>query len=54
MATKRKKKRLSELIGRIGAPENLRPAGAHESKKTYNRKHNKKAVLEAEDGFVHP
>ena len=37
---------------RIGPPTNLRPAGAYESKKRYNRKR-KKAELERydEDGF---
>lgn len=33
---------------RLGPPENLRPAGAHDSKKRYNRKRDKTA-LEKED-----
>lgn len=50
MTKKRKKRRVKDLIGRIGVPVNLRPAGPHASKKTYDRKRNK-AVLEAESGF---
>jgi hypothetical protein len=48
-----KKRRKAKLMPRLGPPENLRPAGAHESKKRYNRKR-QKAVLnrEDEDGFL--
>lgn len=48
---KRKRKKL-KLVARLGPPQNLRPAGAHESKKHYHR-HRMKAALryEEEDGF---
>lgn len=48
----KKKRRKAKLIPRFGPPQNLRPAGAHESKKRYSRKR-KKADLERydEDGF---
>jgi hypothetical protein len=48
-----KKRRKAKLMPRLGPPENLRPAGAHESKKRYNRKR-QRAVLnrEDEDGFL--
>jgi hypothetical protein len=47
-----KKRRKLRLMPRLGPPQNLRPAGAHESKKRYNRKR-AKAALERydEDGF---
>ncbi|MGZ3498027.1 MAG: hypothetical protein ACXWNK_09755 [Vulcanimicrobiaceae bacterium] len=50
---KRKKRRLGDLVvPRLGPPQNLRPAGAHESKKLY-RRHKMKAVLrKEEDGFL--
>jgi hypothetical protein len=49
----RKKRRKAILLPRLGPPQNLRPAGAHESKKHYNRKR-QKAALEryVEDGFA--
>ena len=48
---KRKRKRLA-LMPRLGAPQNLRPAGAHEAKTTYNRKQQKAALRRYdEDGF---
>lgn len=49
---KRKRRRATAVVPRLGPATNLRPAGAHKSKKLYNRK-NVKAVLrkEAEDGF---
>jgi hypothetical protein len=47
-----KKRRKAKLMPRLGPPANLRPAGAHESKKHYNRKR-EKAALERydENGF---
>ena len=50
MKKKRKKK---ALMPRLGPPQNLRPAGAHEAKTIYNRKR-QKAALERydEDGFL--
>jgi hypothetical protein len=49
----KRKRRKPKLVPPLGAPVNLRPAGAHESKKRYNRKR-RKAALERfdEDGFV--
>lgn len=51
MNKKRRKAKL-KLAPPLGPPQNLRPAGAHESKKRYNRKRHK-AALERydEDGF---
>lgn len=48
---KRKRKKL-KLMPRLGPAQNVRPAGAHESKKQY-RRHRMKAALryEDEDGF---
>lgn len=47
-----KKRRKAKLVPRLGPPQNLRPAGAHENKRHYNRKRHK-AALERydEDGF---
>ena len=36
-----KKKRKPKLTPPLGPPQNLRPAGAHESKKRYDRKRDK-------------
>ena len=49
MATKRRKRR---LVPRLGPAVNLRPAGAHESKKLYDRKRIKAALRREEDGAV--
>jgi hypothetical protein len=49
MNKKRKKK---ALMPRLGPPQNLRPAGAHEPKTAYNRKRMKAALKRYdEDGF---
>jgi hypothetical protein len=52
MAKHRKRRRSITLVPRLGPATNLRPAGAHEDRKHYDRK-KIKAVLrrEAEDGF---
>lgn len=52
MANKRKRRRTVTLVPRMGPATNLRPAGAHDDRKHYDRK-KIKAVLrrEAEDGF---
>jgi len=48
-----KKRRRPKLVPRLGPPQNLRPAGAHESKKRYNRKRHKAALARhGEDGFL--
>lgn len=48
-----KKRRKRKLVPPLGPPQNLRPAGAHESKKRYNRKRHKAALARYdEDGFV--
>lgn len=48
---KRKRKKPA-LVPRLGAPQNLRPAGAHEPKTAYNRKKQKAALRRYdEDGF---
>jgi len=46
MTTKRRKRR---LVPRLGPAVNLRPAGAHESKKLYDRKRIKAALRRNED-----
>ncbi|HKU68154.1 MAG TPA: hypothetical protein VJP85_10290 [Candidatus Baltobacteraceae bacterium] len=47
-----KKHRKVKLVPRLGPPQNVRPAGAHESKKRYNRKRRKAALARYdEDGF---
>ncbi len=47
-----KKRRKAKLMPRLGPAQNLRPAGAHESKKRYDRKRQKAALIrEDEDGF---
>jgi len=49
-----KKRRKMKLVPRLGPATNLRPAGAHESMKLYNRKRAKAAHRkEAESGFPH-
>ncbi|HET6896019.1 MAG TPA: hypothetical protein VFH72_11615 [Candidatus Baltobacteraceae bacterium] len=49
----RKKRRKAKLVPRLGPPQNLRPAGAHESKKRYDRKRQKAALARyGEDGFL--
>jgi hypothetical protein len=52
MAKKRRRHREPNLVPRLGPATNLRPAGAHDDKKLYDRK-KIKAVLrrQAEDGF---
>lgn len=46
------RRRKANLMPRLGPPQNLRPAGAHESKKRYNRKRRKAALARYdEDGF---
>ena len=49
----KRKRRKPKITPRLGPPQNLRPAGAHEPKNRYNRKR-RKAALERydEDGFV--
>lgn len=48
---KRKRKKQA-LVPRLGAPQNLRPAGPHEPKTAYNRKRLKAALKRYdEDGF---
>ena len=49
-----KKRRKAKLVPRLGPAQNLRPAGAHESKKRYNRKRQKAALERYEDGFFVP
>ncbi len=49
---KRKRIRRPEIVPPIGPAVNLRPAGAHDSPKTYNRKREKAALREEiESGF---
>ena len=54
MARKKRRKKPPQLVPRLGPPTNLRPAGAHESVKRYNRKKLKAALIQEEDesGFV--
>lgn len=44
---RRKRRRKAKVKPPLGPAVNLRPAGAHETKKRYNRKRNK-SVIEAE------
>ncbi len=48
----KKRRRKAKLVPRLGPPQNLRPAGAHENKKRYDRKRRKAALIRYdEDGF---
>jgi len=47
MAAKRRRRR---LVPRLGPATNLRPAGAHESKKLYDRKRIKAALRRDDEG----
>ncbi len=48
----KKKRRKPGLVPRLGPATNLRPAGAHEALKRYNRRRMKAALRrEAESGF---
>jgi hypothetical protein len=48
---KKKRRRAVLIVPRLGPPQNLRPAGAHESIKRYNRQRLKAALRrEAESG----
>ena len=54
MATKKRQRKRAALMPRLGPPTNLRPAGAHESLKRYNRKRQKAALQrDAQSGFDH-
>lgn len=46
----RKRRRKLALMPRLGPPANLRPAGAHETLKQYNRKRQKAALRREETG----
>ncbi|MEO6834300.1 MAG: hypothetical protein ABI231_00095 [Candidatus Tumulicola sp.] len=50
---KRRRRKPQKLVPRLGPATNLRPAGAHESIKRYNRKKLKTALRQevAEGGF---
>lgn len=49
----KRKRRKAKLVPRLGPAQNLRPAGAHRSKKLYNRKRHKAALENyVEDGFI--
>lgn len=49
---KKRRRRLLKIVPRLGPATKLRPAGAHESRKSYNRKREKAAIRrEAESGF---
>ena len=41
---KKKRRKIAALVGRLGPATNLRPAGAHESLKKYNRRRAKAAL----------
>lgn len=48
----KRKRRKAALMPRLGPPQNLRPAGAHEPRTRYNRKRAKAALKRYdEDGF---
>ena len=49
---KRRRKPGVVLVPRLGPPQNLRPAGAHEARTRYDRKKEKAALQrDAESGF---
>lgn len=54
MAKKKRRRKTPTLVPRLGPATNLRPAGAHESIKRYNRKKLKAALRREEDegGFL--
>ncbi|MDP9018528.1 MAG: hypothetical protein M3N19_09425 [Candidatus Eremiobacteraeota bacterium] len=47
----KKKGRKAIIVPPLGPPNNLRPAGAHRSKKMYDRKKAKAIYRADEDGF---
>lgn len=53
MTRRKRRRKPPALVPRRGPATNLRPAGAHESLKRYNRKKNKTALRQelAEGGF---
>jgi hypothetical protein len=48
--TRKRRRRKAALVPRIGPATNLRPAGAHESAKRYNRKKLKLALKKDLEG----
>ncbi|MGR4065166.1 MAG: hypothetical protein ACLQPV_06930 [Vulcanimicrobiaceae bacterium] len=46
---KKKRRKAPRLVAPLGPATNLRPAGVHESEKTYNRKKIKAALEREED-----
>lgn len=56
MPKKKARRSAPPIVARLGPATNLRPAGAHESEKTYNRKKLKAALKAEEDesGFDAP
>ena len=51
MPTKKRRRKLAALMPRLGPPTNLRPAGAHESLKRYNRKRQKATLMHDQSGY---
>jgi hypothetical protein len=49
---KKRRRKKSQLVPRLGPPTNLRPAGAHDSKKHYNRKRRKAGLGREEQAEV--
>lgn len=47
----KKKRRKAMVVPPMGPPSNLRPAGAHRSKKLYDRNKMKAIFRKDEDGF---
>ena len=47
----KKKRKKVALVPRMGPAQNLRPAGAHKSKKLYDRNKMKAVFRKEEDGF---
>ncbi len=56
MPKKKARRPAPPIVAPLGPATNLRPAGIHESEKTYNRKKLKAALKREEDesGFVAP
>jgi hypothetical protein len=50
MTRKRRKRKAAKLVPRLGPATNLRPGGAHESRKRYNRKRLKIALQQELEG----
>jgi hypothetical protein len=53
-AGKKRRRKKPQLVPRLGPPTNLRPAGAHDSKKRYSRKRRKAGLGREEQAEFEP